>query len=174
MAMTMATPIKATDKAGPLKLNGLHHLALLTGDMDGTVRFYTEVLGLPLVLTDAPPEGAVEKHYFFDVGQGGTLAFFTRRGSAPPEGYAKTGAMHHVCLTLDTMDDLAAARQRLMEHNVAIRDVDHGYCQSVYFNDPVNGILLELSVWRVEASPEHPHQQDDNPTPAARRLLAGK
>ncbi|HUZ76703.1 MAG TPA: VOC family protein [Chloroflexota bacterium] len=174
MATVLATSPKATRPAGALRVNGLHHLALLTGDMDATVHFYTEVLDLPLVLTDAPPAGALDRHYFFDVGAGGTLAFFSRKGAPPPaelKAGSTIGSMHHVALTLDRMEDLGRLKQRLTDHGLVFREVDHGYCQSVYVKDPVNDIQLEFSVWTVEASPEHPHQQDPHPTPAARRLL---
>ena len=41
--------------------------------MDATVRFYTGVLGMPLVLTlMAGPM----RHYFFEIAPGNTLAFF--------------------------------------------------------------------------------------------------
>ncbi|HEU0166538.1 MAG TPA: VOC family protein [Chloroflexota bacterium] len=176
MAVVLNKTLKSTKPAGSMKINGLHHLALYTHDMDATTHFYAEVLDMPLVLTDAPAGGALERHYFFDTGAGGTLAFFSRRGDAPKADYAaaRKNSLHHICLTIDTMEDLEAARARLDREGVAYRQVDHGYCMSVYLQDPVNDITLELSVWTVEASPEHPHQQDSDPTPTARRLLAGR
>src|ERR1700722_12669516 len=52
---------------------GVHHLALVTPDMDATVRFWHGVLGARLVSTLATPEF---RHYFFEVAPGNTIAFF--------------------------------------------------------------------------------------------------
>src|SRR3954452_9539699 len=52
---------------------GVNHLALVTPDMDATVRFYHGVLGMRLVTTlNAGPM----RHYFFEMGPGNTVAFF--------------------------------------------------------------------------------------------------
>jgi catechol 2,3-dioxygenase-like lactoylglutathione lyase family enzyme len=55
---------------------GIHHLALITTDMDATTRFYHEVLGARLVATIGTP---AFRHYFFEVGAGNTIAFFEYR-----------------------------------------------------------------------------------------------
>src|SRR6266478_2980842 len=52
---------------------GVNHLALITPDMDATVRFYHGVLGARLVATIGTP---TFRHYFFEIGGGNTLAFF--------------------------------------------------------------------------------------------------
>ena len=56
---------------------GVHHLALVTTDMDATVRFYAGVLDARLVATIATD---AFKHYFFDFGTGTTIAFFEYKG----------------------------------------------------------------------------------------------
>lgn len=57
------------------ELRGIHHLALVCKDMARTVEFYSEVLGMPLVKTVELPGGSGQ-HFFFDVGNGDSLAFF--------------------------------------------------------------------------------------------------
>src|SRR3990170_2618272 len=64
---------------------GVHHLALITTDMDATTRFYHGVLGAPLVITLATPSF---RHYFFEFDQGNTVAFFEYRDQEI-ETYAK-------------------------------------------------------------------------------------
>ena len=56
------------------ELSGINHLALVCKDMDRTIDFYTNVLGMPLTKTIDLPEGK-GKHYFFDCGGGDQLAF---------------------------------------------------------------------------------------------------
>jgi len=57
-----------------IKTHGIHHLALVCKDMNRTVKFYTEVLGMTLTARLSLPGGA--KHFFFDMGGGNQLAFF--------------------------------------------------------------------------------------------------
>src|SRR4051812_40046398 len=56
------------------ELKGINHLALVSSDMARTVDFYTNVLGMPLIKTLEIPGGA--QHFFFDCGNGDSLAFF--------------------------------------------------------------------------------------------------
>src|SRR5438270_304121 len=57
----------------PPRWRGVNHLAMITPDMDETVRFYHGVLGMRLVATlSAGPM----RHYFFELGPQNTIAFF--------------------------------------------------------------------------------------------------
>src|SRR6202008_4166008 len=56
---------------------GINHLALITSDMDATVRFYHGVLGARLAATVATP---AFRHYFFEFGPHCTVAFFEYAG----------------------------------------------------------------------------------------------
>ena len=60
--------------AAPIKLNGVHHLALVCEDMARTVDFYTNTLGLRL--TKGFDLEGYGQHFFFDMGNGSELAFF--------------------------------------------------------------------------------------------------
>ena len=64
---------------------GVNHLALVTPDMDATVRFWHGVLGARLVATIGTPGF---RHYFFEVGTGNTIAFFEYTDQ-PLDSYAK-------------------------------------------------------------------------------------
>src|SRR5205085_4074315 len=74
----MTTTERATDatSTGPA-WSGVNHLALVTADMDATVRFYQGVLGADLVATIGTPEF---RHYFFEFGPHCTIAFFEYSG----------------------------------------------------------------------------------------------
>ena len=58
-----------------MRTNGINHLALVCRDMARTVDFYTNVLGMPLIKTIELPFG-MGQHFFFDIGNGDSLAFF--------------------------------------------------------------------------------------------------
>ena len=62
-------------KNSQFELRGVNHLALVSKDMARTVTFYRDVLGMPLLKTlDLP--GGMGQHFFFDIGNGDSIAFF--------------------------------------------------------------------------------------------------
>src|SRR5258708_28600818 len=71
-----AAPGKAgsmTGNTGGFELRGVNHLALVCRDMERTVDFYTNVLGMPLVKTIELPAG-MGQPFFFDCRGGAFLA----------------------------------------------------------------------------------------------------
>lgn len=135
---------------------GVNHLALVTADMDATVRFWHGVLGARLVATIGTP---AFKHYFFDIGDGNSVAFFEYTGQplneyAKPAGvpYDKASQFDHLSLNLPDEDALLRLRERLKSHDCEVTDVvDHGFIRSIYFSDPT-GIALEASWWVLDAT----------------------
>ncbi len=95
---------------GKVRFYGVHHLALNTDDMKMTVDFYAGVLGMRLVHAMKVPPGLGTgpgnrgnppfeevRHYFFDMGRDGLLAFFEMpKGKKQPGDRNALGAMQHV------------------------------------------------------------------------------
>jgi catechol 2,3-dioxygenase-like lactoylglutathione lyase family enzyme len=135
---------------------GINHLALVTTDMDATVRFYHGVLGARLV---ANLGNNSFRHYFFEIGPQNTIAFFEYRQVelepfAKPAGVPDRRAVQfdHVSFNLPDEEALLRLRSRLKEAGCEVTDVvDHGFIRSVYFTDP-NGIALEASCWVTDAT----------------------
>ena len=166
---------------------GVNHLALITDDMDATVRFWHGVLGAELVATLARP---TFRHYFFKVGATTTVAFFEyldeqgARSTTPvvkPAGEHHERAGHFDHLSLDLPDDasLIALQARLRAAGCEVTDVvDHQIVHSVYFTDP-NGIALEASCWvglPTDGVVDYTDPEffgDPEPVPAVRELMAG-
>ena len=140
----------------PPRWRGINHLALVTPDMDATVRFYHGVLGARLVATIGTP---AFRHYFFDFGPQNTVAFFEYAGQpldtfAKPAGIPDPRAVQfdHLSFNLPDEEALLALRDRLKGAGCEVTDVvDHGFIRSIYFTDPV-GIALEASCWVVDAT----------------------
>src|ERR1700753_1134175 len=65
----------AADRA-PSTARGIHHVALMSSDVEATVRFYDGVLGFPLVEVMENRDYPGSTHFFFDLGNGNLLAFF--------------------------------------------------------------------------------------------------
>lgn len=161
---------------------GVHHLALVTPDMDATVRFWHGVIGARLVATLAIP---AFRHYFFEVGQGNTVAFFEYADQpldafAKPAGvpYAKAAQFDHLSLHLPDEEALLHLAGRLKEHGCEVTEVvDHDFLRSIYFTDN-NGIALEASWWAVDPTGREVDYgnerlfSDPDPVPALRELMA--
>jgi len=159
---------------------GVNHLALVTDDMDATVRFYHGVLGAPLVATLGTP---AFRHYFFAFGESTTVAFFEYR-DLPLERFAKPAGVpdpravqfDHLSLDLPDEEALLALRARLVEHGCEVTEVvNHGMIHSIYFTDP-NGIALEASWWVRDPTgansgfDDRARFADADPVPAVREL----
>lgn len=167
----------------PTYWRGVHHLALVTDDMDATVRFYHEVLGARLVVTLATP---AFRHYFFEFAPGSTVAFFEYRDQpietyAKPAGvpYPRAAQFDHLSLALADEEALLRLRDRLEQHGCDVTDVvDHGIMRSIYFTDP-NGIALEASWWIADATARPVDYADERffsdpePVPAVVELQDG-
>ena len=67
--------VPAGDRA-PSSARGLHHLALLAGDVERTIAFYQDVLEFPLTELFENRDYQGSTHFFFDIGNGNLLAFF--------------------------------------------------------------------------------------------------
>lgn len=165
---------------------GINHLALITDDLDATVRFWHGVMGAELVATVARP---TFRHYFFKLGTTTTVAFFEYTDPADarvlstdpvvkPAGEYHPRAGHFDHLSLDVPDEAALVelQQRLHAAGCEVTEiVDHSIVRSVYFTDP-NGIALEASWW-VKLPADAPDLRDaelfadPDPVLAVRELM---
>ena len=163
-----------------LQWRGINHLALVTNDMDATVRFYHGVLGMRLVATlMAGPM----RHYFFEIAPGNTVAFF-EVPDAPefevPAGIpdARKAQFDHLSFNLPDIEALQDLQRRLKAAGCEVTDiVDHGIIKSVYFTDP-HGLALEASAWLLDGTGRDADYGDErlfadpSPVAAVRELAA--
>jgi len=131
-----------------VRFNGVNHLAMATGDMDKTIRFWRDLLGMRLVAGLGQPG---YRHYFFEISKNDLIAFFEWPGVKPvPEkdhGEPVTGPyiFDHVSFGVETEDDLWEMKDKLSAAGFWVSDViDHGFIHSIYAFDP-NGIPIEFS-----------------------------
>ncbi|GAB16860.1 hypothetical protein GOEFS_015_00570 [Gordonia effusa NBRC 100432] len=154
-------------------LRGVNHLALVCADMKRTIDFYSGVLGMPLIKTIELPND-MGQHFFFDCGNGNTIAFFwladapdgvpgvSAPAGLPDEGElnSATGSMNHVAFAVppEKFDEYYA---KFKEEGIKVshvlnhddspmgisRDPHEGtFVRSFYFQDP-DGALLEFACW---------------------------
>ena len=118
---------------------GIHHTALLSSDVERTIRFYTEVLEFPLteIIENRDYEGS--NHFFFDVGNGNLLAFFDFPGLDLGPYAEVLGGLHHLAISV-TPEKWATLRANLDKADITYQE-ESG--TSLYFRDP-DGARLEL------------------------------
>ena len=118
---------------------GLHHTALISSDVERTVRFYQDVLGFPLTELIENRDYPGSSHFFFDIGNGNLIAFFDFPGLDLGPYAEVLGGLHHLAISVEPerwehlkgkLD--AAGVEYLLESGT-----------SIYFRDP-DGTRVEL------------------------------
>ena len=130
---------------------GIDHIYLTVSDLTRSEAFYDRVLG-ELEFRKAPP---------FTISDDPHLHYFNRhfgvvlrpaRSTHPYDSYAP--GLHHLCLRVESADDVAAAASRLRAAGIAVSEPrlypeyapDYFAC---FFSDP-DGIRLEVTNYRAE------------------------
>lgn len=144
-----------------LVLRGVDHTARPTWKLEETVRFYRDTLGLPLVHVISargwgPSTHPDFLHFFFDSGNGSTIAFFYYLGEEQPatlegrQGCRPWPQDHvfdatHTAWLVSSADELQAWRQRLDQQGLEVSvATTHEVIESVYVRDP-NGYFIEFT-----------------------------
>jgi catechol 2,3-dioxygenase-like lactoylglutathione lyase family enzyme len=118
---------------------GLHHTALISSDVERTVRFYQDVLEFPLTELIDNRDYPGSSHFFFDIGNGNLLAFFDFPGLDVSPYAEVLGGLHHVAISVEP------ERWRHLVGKLEAAGIEHVVHSevSVYFRDP-DGARLEL------------------------------
>jgi len=151
-----------------MKFVGVNHLAMATGNMDETIRFWRDLLGMRLVAGLGEPG---YRHYFFEISENDLIAFFEWPGVKPvlkkDHGRPVTGPyiFDHVSFGVETEEDLWKIKDRLSAAGFWVSEaIDHGFIHSIYAFDP-NGIPIEFShnVEGIDVR-RNPQMRDSSPS----------
>lgn len=142
---------------------GVDHAAFPTFDPIGTVRFYHDILGFPIVHSVCavgwgPADHPDFVHFFFDIGKGDRLAFFYYFGLDPisnpgTDAYARHDESvpgffrdsRHLAIHVESREVLDEYRSRLETQGWKIdMQVKHETIESIYTHDP-NGYMVEFT-----------------------------
>lgn len=125
-----------------MKINAIHHIAILTDDYEQSKRFYTEVLGFEVIRETYRAERqsykldlAIAGHYQVELF---SFPEFRERGS-----YPEAKGLRHLAFAVD---DVEAAAMELKARNIPVEPVRIDELTNkkfVFFADP-NGQPLEL------------------------------
>jgi len=129
-----------------MRLLGLHHVTAIVADLERTVAFYRDVLGLSLVQEASNEDDPGARHFWFGDAQGtpGTLVSFMEYPSMD-EGREGRGAVHHFAFAVGSEAELDAWREWLRSRDVPCSEVfQRSGFRSIYLRDP-DGHLLEIA-----------------------------
>jgi len=129
-----------------LKIAGLHHLTLLCKDVERSVGFYRNLLGMRLVKQTVNEDDRGARHLFFgdEEGRPGTLITCLEYPDLD-EGTVGRGSTHHFALAVGSEEELAGRRDYLSAQGIPVTEVmDRTYFKSVYLRDP-DGHIVELA-----------------------------
>jgi catechol 2,3-dioxygenase-like lactoylglutathione lyase family enzyme len=136
--------------------HGFNHVGLATHDMDATKAFYEDVLGFETVRYDRIDieEGGFVRHIFMEADNGQIISFMEPNDvpNCSPTfdaginaGLGLPNVFVHIAFEAGSEEGLETVRKHLEESGVKVTPVmDHDWCKSLYFNDPVNNISLEF------------------------------
>lgn len=153
------------------RYTGINHLAMVTKDMNRTIRFWRDFLGMKLVAGLGRPG---YRHYFFEISEHDMIAFFEwpdvedipeKDHGVPVKG---PFAFDHISFGVENDDELWKLKDKLEAAKIWVSEiVDHGFIHSIYTFDP-NNIPIEFSapVKSVDIR-KKPKMKDKNPSTAA-------
>ncbi|HLI36856.1 MAG TPA: VOC family protein [Streptosporangiaceae bacterium] len=118
---------------------GVHHVALLSSDVERTIRFYQDLLEFPLTEVIENRDYRGSTHFFFDLGHGNLLAFFDFPGLDLGPYAEVLGGLHHLAISVEP-ERWERLRRKLDEAGVDYL-LESG--TSIYLRDP-DGARLEL------------------------------
>ena len=138
-AALRAQHLRPSESRPESSARGVHHLALLSSDVDRTIRFYQDVLEFPLTELFENRDYQGSTHFFFDIGHGNLLAFFDFPGLDLGPYAEVLGGLHHLAISV-TPDRWEHLRGKLADAGVPHEEMSGS---SIYFAGP-DGERLEL------------------------------
>jgi catechol 2,3-dioxygenase-like lactoylglutathione lyase family enzyme len=145
---------------------GIHHIAVMTGDMKKQIEFFSDVVGLPLVAIfdmHGVPGGI---HAFLKLDEDCSFSLvqlpdtaevpatlgITHAGTGA--GNSAGGTMQHLAFHVADEAHLLAMRDRIRHKGVnVIGPLDHGMCKSIYFAGPEH-LTLEVACPGMAVTPD--------------------
>ena len=130
----------------------VNHIAFATNNMDITIRFWRDLLGMRLIAGMSAPGS---RQYFFEIAENVMISFFEWPGVEPvadkDPGRPVKGpfSFDHICIEVADHDELWALKDKLEAADIWVTEVmDNGFIHSMFSTDP-NNIQLEFC-YRVD------------------------
>ena len=131
--------LRPTSDRAPSSARGVHHVALLSSNVERTIDFYQGVLEFPLTDLFENRDYKGSTHFFFDIGHGNALAFFDFPGLDLGPYAEVLGGHHHLAISM-APEQWDRIKAKLDAAGIEYAHIDGS---SIYFRGP-DGERLEL------------------------------
>lgn len=129
-----------------LHISGLHHVTVISSNLERTAAFYRDVLGLALLEAGVNDDDPNARHFVFGDAQGGAgtiVSAFEYPHMEP--GAVGVGATHHFALCVESEEELEGWREWLSSRGIPCTEVlDRRHFKSIYVRDP-DGHIVEIA-----------------------------
>jgi len=138
-------------------VNGIHHIAIQTGNIKKQIAYFTDVLGMELTGLFWMHGVIGAWHAFLRLDDSAYLSFveipenkdiepiFGVSHAPSPRAASAPGTMQHIAFNVKDDDALLALRDRIRARGVNVMGpLAHGICKSIYFAGPEN-LTLEIA-----------------------------
>ena len=129
-----------------MRIAGIHHITLLVADVERSLAFYRNLLGMRLVKQTVNDDDQSARHFIFGDAEGrpGTLITCLEYPDLD-EGTVGRGSTHHFALAVESEAELAAWRDYLISRGIPTTEVmDRSDFKSIYLRDP-DGHIVEIA-----------------------------
>lgn len=129
-----------------LRIAGLHHVTVICRDVERSVDFYRNLLGMRLVKQTVNEDDQGARHLFFgdEEGKPGTIVTCLEYPELD-EGSVGRGSTHHFALSVESEEELMGWHAYLTSRGIPCTEVmDRTYFKSLYLRDP-DGHIIELA-----------------------------
>lgn len=131
--------LRSADLRPASSARGVHHIALLSTNVERTIAFYQDLLEFPLTELFENRDYQGSTHFFFDIGNGNLLAFFDFPGLDLGEYAEVLGGLHHLAISVEP-ERWEHLRAKLEAAGVGSQEMSGS---SLYFRGP-DGERLEI------------------------------
>ena len=129
-----------------LRIAGIHHITLISANLERSAAFYRDLLGLRLVEAGVNKDDPNARHFWFGDADGaaGTLVSLFEYPDME-QGVVGVGSTHHFAFRVNSEDELEGWRRYLTSRDVPCTPVlDRERFKSVYIRDP-DGHIIEIA-----------------------------
>jgi catechol 2,3-dioxygenase-like lactoylglutathione lyase family enzyme len=146
-----------------------HHVAIAAKDLEATHHFYEDVMGFHLVRVEAQPflEDGWARHLFYDTGNGEMFAIWDLHSPSLGEidfaisaGLGLPTFVNHIAFASPDLDDLDVKKDNWLAHGYDVVRINHGWCTSIYANDPSGTMVEFCCTTRTFTADDHREARD--------------
>lgn len=124
-----------------MKLNAIHHVAIIGSDYEKSKHFYTELLGFRVIRENYRPE---KKDYKIDLALGDCeLELFIIPNSPERVSYPEACGLRHLAFRVDSVQETAAELEKKGIQVEPVREDSFTGKPMTFFADP-DGLPLEI------------------------------